>query len=140
MSAATGFPCPLMHTASGIVMENSSLALRQLSQSRRQVSDAPDAAHDRMCEFLRERHPQKTAECVQADTKGRVKARTVQKWFERTSAPSFKPFYILIETYGAEFVAAVAENAPETIRDAARIEKDRRYESKLRELKSQFNR
>jgi hypothetical protein len=137
MSAATDFPCPLMNTSSGIVMENSSLTFRQFSQPRRQVSDA---SHERMCGFFRSRHPLKTAECIEVATDGRVKARTAQKWFDRTSKPSFNAFLALISAYGAEFIVTITNDAPQSIRDAAAAEQDMRFEQRLAELKSEFNR
>jgi hypothetical protein len=136
MSLAADFDMHPMHTASEKRMKNSSIMIGKFSNSR---GDFSTEARERLCAFLRKRHPIKTAESVEAATNGRVKAATVRKWLDWLSFPSFMAYCALIECYGAELLVDVVVNAPQSIRDAANAERDMRYERRLAELRSEFN-
>jgi len=60
-------------------------------------------------DFLRERHPAKTAEHV-ADETG-LPAATVRSWLRGQASPGFAATLILIGCYGPEFLAAVLPSA-----------------------------
>ena len=57
-----------------------------------------------VAEFLRSRHPTKTAACVEAETG--IPADTFRKWEDGTS-PSFRACFALIGVYGPELISAV---------------------------------
>jgi hypothetical protein len=136
MSLTADFDMRPMCTSSGERMKKSSISAGKFSNS---LGDLSDIARDRLCAFLRRRHPVKTVDSVEADTRGRVKAATVRKWIDGASAPSFTAMCVLIECYGAELLVDVVVNAPQSIRDAANAERDMRYERRLAELRSEFN-
>lgn len=116
-------------------MEQSAQALRQLSQKVRHKSDA---RAERVIDFLHDLYPQKTAECVEADTG--IKTATVRQWMARHSAPSFVATFRLIGAYGPEFICAVMENPPKGLKDLARSEKQQKLEARIEALKAQLER
>jgi hypothetical protein len=63
-----------------------------------------DVDGSRLVGFLTKLHPQKTADCVAADTG--VPASTVRKWLAGDTTPGFAATHRLIATYGAAFIAA----------------------------------
>jgi hypothetical protein len=81
------------------------------------------ACSERVIAFLRARHPTKTAEEIEAATRGRVGAGTAKKWLSRVSAPSFIACLALIQAYGPEFLAAVMDEHPAWLSAAARAER-----------------
>jgi hypothetical protein len=78
-----------------------------------------DAA-ERVAAFLRQRHPTKTAEAVEAYTG--IASATVRKLLERASAPSFPTFVRLVLAYGPAFLCAVLDEPPGWLDAAARAE------------------
>lgn len=139
---------PPMRAASEISLRQSSRTFGQLSKNTGQLSekfgqfsktlDTADHAHERMCDVLRQRHPTKTGEGVEADTFGAVTAVTVRKWFDRASRPGFVTFLALTRAYGAEFLVAVMGEAPDSLLEAAIVERRARYEQRLQALESKF--
>lgn len=65
----------------------------------------PKIFGDAVAEFLRARHPTKTAANVAADT-GCTPAQ-VEKWLERASSPNGVALARLIHAYGPSFLSAV---------------------------------
>lgn len=126
-------------------MRQSSPKFGQLSGARGQLSKPAEFgplngdARDRVCSFLRERHPLKTAEAVEAATGRAVCAATVRKWFERSSGPGFSAFLELIRAYGAEFLVFVIGDAPESLLEAAIAEKRARYQQRRAALEAEFD-
>jgi hypothetical protein len=101
-------------------MGNSSSIRGNLSPKRGHLSPA---CAERVVLFLRARHPAKTAEEVEAATFGRVSSATAKKWLAGVSNPSFFGCIALISAYGPEFLAAVMDDAPAWLSEAARAEK-----------------
>jgi len=116
-------------------MGQSSQKFGQLSVKFGQLSER---SLDRLLSYLSAAHPQKTADAVEATTRGVVKADAVRKWFARASRPSFEAFCALIAAYGAELVAAVLGEAPASIAAAAAMEKRARYQARVAALEAEF--
>lgn len=87
----------------------------RVSQSR-QSSGA--VAPERIFDFLRCRHPQKTADNVAAETG--ISRETIHAWFTRGSAPSWSHMAVLILVYGPDFLAAALPARPAWLDGAAR--------------------
>ena len=75
-----------------------------------------DACPDRAVEFIRKLYPNKTADCVSADTG--VPSQTVRRWLEGVAKPSWTAFSRLIFAYGPAFLIAVYPKAPKWLDDA----------------------
>jgi hypothetical protein len=147
MRLIADFSCATsIRTESRKAAGESSSKTGQLSQSRGQYPkpaaigpfSAPHA-HERLCQFLRARHPLKTAESVEAATGGAVQAATARKWLERSSRPGFAALLELIRAYGAEFLVFVIGDAPESLLEAAIAEKRARYQQRLKALEAEFD-
>ena len=72
---------------------------------------------NRMCKFLRSRHPVKPAHQV-AERTG-LSVDTVSKWFAGETTPNGPAILKLMLAYGPSLLAAVIPSAPEWILDAA---------------------
>ncbi len=131
MSVATSMPSGVlpsssMHTASGKSMRTSESIVRKIGVLEPQVFGA------RIAGFLRSIHPQKTAACVEADTK--ISSRTVAKWLEGASSPAGNAYHRLIEVYGPElFVFVNPEASPASLREAALLCRQARLERQVEE-------
>jgi hypothetical protein len=68
------------------------------------TNDATDVAKS-IADYLRSKHPVKTAESVAADTGCTVAA--VKRWIYSDSAPSCACLFKLIQAYGPDILAAV---------------------------------
>ncbi|OAI31106.1 hypothetical protein A1351_22030 [Methylosinus sp. R-45379] len=94
---------------------------------------------ERVCEYLRRVHPQKTAEAIEARTRGAVTAARARKWFgARGSAPDFIALLHLIRAYGAEFLVFVIGDAPESLLEAAMAEQRARILEQRRALEAEL--
>lgn len=72
---------------------------------------ARTSAAERLADYLRRKHPSKTAENVAADAN--LNADTVQKWLDRGSMPSAVGLLYLVGAYGAEVLcAAYGKDSP----------------------------
>lgn len=79
----------------------------------------PQTFAARIADFLRSIYPQKTAQCVAADTD--LSPKTVAKWLEGAASPKGNAYHSLIGAYGPEiFVFVDPEGSPESLREAAR--------------------
>lgn len=129
MSAASCIPGPSsspMFTASGKTMRTSESVVRKIGVLEPQVFGA------RIAGFLRTIHPQKTAICVEAET--RISSRTVSKWLEGASSPAGNAYHRLIEVYGPElFVFVNPDASPASLREAALMCRQARLEHQLEE-------
>lgn len=92
------------------------------------------ACADRVVDFLRARHPAKTAEEIEAATGGRVSSATAKKWLSRASAPSFFACLALISAYGPAFLAAVMDDQPDWLNAAARAQRLAGLEAEARRI------
>lgn len=107
-------------------------------QVRRKISQVDGRTlAEHVCTFLREQHPVKTAQCVEAETG--ISAHTVRKWLDQGNAPSGPAYDALVRRYGASFLCSVH---PET-RDAwfahvARMQEQERLEAHVRQMKQQL--
>lgn len=119
-----------MFTASEKVVGKSHLNSAQLGGVERTVVQARTVA------FLRRLYPQKTAECVGADTG--ISANTIAKWLDRGSAPTSWAFCRLICAYGPEFAVAIMDHAPAWLDRAAREEKARRLKAQIAALEAKL--
>jgi len=112
---------PKSSTSMNAVSGNS---MRQLWVKRRTVVQNRAGVAERVVDFLRSRHPAKTAESVSAETG--INIHTVRKLIDRTSAPSLATFGRLGAVYGLEFVSKVFEwdwlDAEKVEAEEARIE------------------
>ena len=96
------------------------------SQSRsidRKPGQLTEACAERVFAWLVARHPERTAENVAADTRGRVSAESVRNWLRRSSTPSWRAGLALVDAYGPEFLAAAMGRAPGWLDAAARAQK-----------------
>ena len=112
-------------------MRQSGSFSRQVSASLRQLSEG-----ERVCGFLRAIYPEKTAANVAADTG--IAARTVEKWLERLSAPSWAHGLRLAAAYGPEFLCAVMDAPPTWLTEAGRAASRARIEAKIAALSAQL--
>ncbi|MFN3891965.1 MAG: hypothetical protein ACK4MV_16340 [Beijerinckiaceae bacterium] len=88
------------------------------ASSRHLSADERTVVADRIVAFLRDRHPAKMPENVEADTG--IPAETVSQWEQRGSAPSIAAAFRLFNAYGPEFlVAAMGDSAPDWLRKGA---------------------
>jgi hypothetical protein len=65
---------------------------------------------DRMCTFLRSKHPMKTTQCVSSSCG--IPDSTVDKWLHKETKPSASHMISLIEVYGLEFLEAIFAKSP----------------------------
>ncbi len=110
-------------------MRTSGFSHRHAAASFRQLSDG-----ERVCAFLRSIYPEKTAANVAADTG--ISARTIEKWLERLSAPSWPHGIKLFRAYGPEFMCAVMDNPPRFLTEAGRAQARARLDAKIAELEA----
>ena len=96
----------------------------------------PKVLGDLTQNFLRRRHPAKTASAVVAATDGRLKEHQVQRWLEGASAPSGAALVTLISAYGPEFLAAITPHAPAWLDAACRTAQVARIEQEIAELQA----
>lgn len=72
---------------------------------------APDWL-DRLSDFLRRKHPAKTADAVAARCRGQISAEQVRKWLKRRSAPSGIAMLWLATCYGPELLQTLYGPSP----------------------------
>lgn len=95
--------------------------MRNASANHRKVFSRRAAARlERVCAFLRLRHPAKTADFVEADTG--VQAWTVRKWLEGKAHPSGAAVVMLAAAYGPDFLCAIMDNPPDWMIEARRAQ------------------
>lgn len=87
---------------------------------------------DLALEFLRAKHPLKTAQCVAADTG--ISFKTVHSWLLGNSKPGWHHTLQLIGTYGPEFLAAVCPSSRVWVEPARKLEELRQLESQRVQL------
>lgn len=114
-------------------MRKSGSIRRQFGEGIRQLSEAA-----RVSRFLRLKYPERTAVNVSADTGGKISAKTIEKWLERSSAPSFAHAMLLIATYGSDFICACMDNPPACIREARSLRRRRAIEKQIAALSQQL--
>lgn len=120
-----------MHAASGIRMEQSSVnALTVVGENRTVVAE-------RLGDFLRAKHPVKTAENVAADTG--IAAPTVARWLDRGSAPTLWATLRLVGAYGAEVLCALMDQPPASLETAARAERRNRLLAEISDLEARLD-
>jgi hypothetical protein len=85
---------------------------------------------ERVCAFLRQRHPYSTAHKVEAETG--IRFETVVMWLLRGSAPSGWAMLLLVCAYGPEFIAAVRDDPPRWVDLAAAAEDQQRLSEQLK--------
>ncbi len=118
--------------------------MRQASQTSRQESDstrhlsrkAAARVGPRTCDYLRKRHPDRTAENVAADVGCGVKDTTIRKMLNRCSAPRADLFVLLLNAYGLDFLMAVMTTPPAWMVEAYRAEEQARLRRQLAELQA----
>ncbi|MBY6242817.1 hypothetical protein [Methylosinus sp. Sm6] len=111
----------------------------KFSRNARRISRALDsAARDRVSDFLRRAHPLKTGEWVEDRTGGAVSAMRVRKWLTGDAAPDFFALLHLIRAYGADFLVFVIGDAPESLLEAALVERRARYLESVKKLEEEF--
>lgn len=87
---------------------------------------------DGLPRFLRERHPDKTAQHVQARTG--VPADTVRKWLLGVAVPSLKTALQLLCAYGPEVLVAMFREPPDWLDAEAREAEQARMEAEVAAL------
>jgi DNA-binding transcriptional regulator YiaG len=118
-----------MHTASETGMRTTSLWRRKAFSK---ISRRSAARLERVCAFLRETYPHKTADSVAADTG--IAAATIRKWLEAKATPNGAAVVLLAAVYGPEFLCAVMDNPPDWMTDAGRAQARARLDDGLAEL------
>lgn len=136
-SARPARPQPSMGTPSEVSLRQSSSSRGQLSPKSGPLSPA---CAERCVAFLRQRHPHKTPEAVEAATGGAVPADTVKKWLARASAPGFRACFALIGAYGPDFIAAVMERPPDWLCDSLRAERLRQLSAQQAAIAAEISR
>lgn len=112
-------------------------AVGMYSKEHRKVSgEASKALGERVADFLRLRHPAKTAANVAADAG--LPSGTVAKWLEGAATPSLYAGLKLADAYGPDFVAAVWPNGLGFLADAARAEQARRLRAQIADLQAKL--
>src|SRR6185295_17804437 len=107
---------------SPLMLKSSEVSLRQYSGSRGHLSDVSSTSvGTRVVEFLRARHPVKTADNISAETG--IGAWTIAKWLERASVPGGIAILRLAAAYGPEFLLAAYPKAPAWLDAAARAQR-----------------
>ena len=92
---------------------------------------------ERVGSFLREVHPLKTAQCVQAETG--VPANTVRKWLEQGNAPSGPAYDALVRRYGPAFLCRVhPEHGGEWFAEVLRQEQRARLQAQAATILDQL--
>jgi hypothetical protein len=91
---------------------------------------------ERVCTFLREIHPAKTADNTAADTG--ISSPTVRKWLEGKASPSGAGVVRLVAVYGPEFLCAVMDAPPAWLTEAGRDASRARLEEKIAALRTQL--
>lgn len=128
--ASSPAPTP-MHTASGKAVEQSSgNALTVVGENRTVVAE-------RLGDFLRAKHPVKTADNVAADTG--IQAATVARWLDRGSAPNLWATLRLVGAYGAEVLCALMDQPPASLTLAARAERRTRLLAEITDLEARLD-
>jgi hypothetical protein len=87
---------------------------------------------ERVCAFLRERHPVKTADNVSADTG--IPFNTIKTWLERASAPNAEGYTALWMAYGPDFLAALADREPAWLQDVRRAQEAAQLKAEIAAL------
>lgn len=90
--------------------------------------------------FLRKRHPIKTPEAVEDETRGAVSAAQVRKWLGGNAVPSFPAALALLAAYGPEMLIEVMSPAPLWLRKAAREQRLADLAAEQQRLEAEFER
>lgn len=93
---------------------------------------------ERLNDFLRAKHPVKTAEHVAADTG--IAAATIARWLDRGSAPSAWALLALVGAYDAEVMCAVMAKPPAWLVARARQSERERVEAQIAALRARLDR
>ncbi len=91
---------------------------------------------ERVCSFLRERHPVKTADNVSADTG--IAYNTVKTWLDRASAPNAEGYTALWIAYGPDFLAALADREPAWLKDIRRAQEAAHLKAEIAALEAKL--
>lgn len=92
---------------------------------------------ERLGDFLRTKHPVKTAEHVAAETG--ISAPTVARWLDRGSAPNLWATLQLVGAYGAEVICALMDQPPASLALAARAERRTRLLAEITDLEARLD-
>lgn len=115
-------------------MTLAALSDRTPAPSGRRIAAGRPAALDlpALADFLRRRHPIKTADCVAAETG--VPVGTVENWLCGRAAPAGSSFAALLVAYGPAVLAAALPVVPRWVDEAARAEALARLEAEQARL------
>lgn len=94
---------------------------------------APKDLGERVANFLRARHPSKTAANVAAETP--FSEHRVKAWLEHRAAPDGLAIVVMTAAYGPEFLAAVMPQKFEWIDESARRARGERIDAEIAALK-----
>ncbi len=101
------------------------------------VKSSNDVA-ERIVDFLKYRHPVKTAEAVAAETG--IAVSTTSKWLEGLTVPGGVSFLRLVGAYGPEFLCATMGAAPDWLTAAARAERQAALEAEHARIEAEMAR
>jgi hypothetical protein len=87
---------------------------------------------ERVCAFLRDRHPVKTADNVAADTG--IPFNTIKTWLDRASAPNAEGYTALWMAYGPDFLAALADREPAWLQEVRRAQEAAQLKAEIAAL------
>ncbi|KAB1068878.1 hypothetical protein [Methylobacterium planeticum] len=112
--------------------------MRKTGQAHRKITQVDGRTlAERVAGFLREQHPLKTAQCVEAETG--VSAHTVRKWLEQGNAPSGPAYDALVNRYGAPFLCRVHPDRSDAwFVDVARQQEQQRLERAAATIRQQL--
>jgi hypothetical protein len=92
-----------------------------------------------LAEYLRRKHPDKTAFAVAADTG--LPVGSIKKWLAEETSPGLPALRELVRVYGAECLAAAfLGDVPAWIDDAVREQKRAEYEARIAALRNELDR
>lgn len=92
---------------------------------------------ERVAEFLRRRHPKKTADNVAAETG--IPVKTIRTWLQRGSAPDAEGYTALWIAYGPDFLGAIAAGrSPEWLTQVRRANEARQLKAQIAALKNKL--
>lgn len=111
--------------------------MKQSQVSTPAVAGERHAVAGRLCGFLRDRHPIKTAENVAAETG--IPVATVASWLDRGSSPNAWALLNLVGAYGADVLCAAMESPPAWLRSAARQAERERVEAEIAALRAKLD-
>lgn len=121
--------------------ERPSMSAPDYRQNFRSDATELEPCKESFAAFLRDLYPRDTGAHVEADSRGRIPAGTVEKWLQLVAFPRAAHQFLIVGLYGPGALAAMFRVAPPWLDDAVRAaeirevhEARRRLDERLRRL------